>query len=448
MEAARSTTGRLARGGTAGLSVAALTLALSSCGDAAEDIDTDDLSGSITYWASNQGSSVTEDEEVLAETIERFTEETGVEVDLEVIPWNDLQNRILTAVSSGDGPDVLNIGNTWATSMQATGAFLEWEGDALEAVGGEERFIDSSWATGGAEGEVPTSIPLYALSYSLYYNTEIFEENGIEEPPASWEEFVELAEELTQDTDGDGDIDQWGFTLAGASISNNSHAAFIRGLQNGAELYDENGDPDFTNDAVVTGVNEWVQLMGEHGVVSPSNAELVNGSESVEEVASGQAAMVFDQAPGNVFNARDFEDYAAAPMPMTDPEASGLEATQSHVAGINISVFENSENIDAAVAFAAHMTSEEEQAYLNGQFTALPVVTDVYDEEAFQTEEIQLKQEILENHAEPMPLYPSESQMEQVVGTAIRDLLADAAQGSEITEEDVRDALSTAETQM
>lgn len=433
-----------------GLSVGALAITLSGCGGASDDIDTDpdSLSGSITYWASNQGVSVTEDEEVLAETIERFTEETGVEVELEVIPWNDLENRILTAVSSGDGPDVLNIGNTWASSMQATGAFLEWEGDVLDAIGGEELFIESAWATGGAEGETPTSVPLYALAYSLYYNTAIFEENGIEEPPASWEEFVEVAEELTQDTDGDGSVDQWGFALAGSSISNNAHQAFIRGLQNGGELYDENGEPDFTNDGVVTGVYEWVSLMDESGAVSPSNAELANGSESVEELASGQAAMVFDQAPGNVFNTHDFEDFAAAPMPMSDPDAEGLEATQTFVAGINISVFENSDNIDAGVAFVEHMTSEEEQAYLNQEFTALPVLTEAYEDEAFQSDEIQHKLETLENHAEPMPRYPDQSQMETLVGTAIRDLLAEVAQGGTVTEDDVREALAAAESQM
>ena len=435
----------------AGLGIVTLTLSLAACGgSSAEDVDVDpgELSGSITYWASNQGASVTEDEQVLSETIERFTEETGVEVELEVIPWNDLQNRILTAVSSGDGPDVLNIGNTWATSMHATGAFMPWEGEALEAIGGEDQFLEASWATGGPEGEAPTSLPLYALSYSLYYNTQIFEEAGIEEPPASWEEFVEVAEDLTQDTDGDGSTDQWGFTIAGASISNNAHAAFIRGLQNGGELYDGSGEPDFTNDEVVTGVHEWVSLMSDSGVIAPSDAELVNGAESVDQVASGDAAMVFDQAPGNVFNDRDFEDYAPAPMPMSDPDATGLEATQSHVAGINLSVFENSDNLDAAVAFASHMTSEDEQAYLTQEFAALPVLEPVYDREEFQSEEIQLKQEILEDHAEPMPLYPSESQMETVVGTAIRDLLAEAAQGADVTEEDVRDALSAAETQM
>lgn len=432
------------------LSVAALsTAALAGCGSGeAEEVDTDDVSGTITYWASNQGSSITEDEEVLTETLDRFTEETGVEVELEVIPWSDLQNRILTAVSSGNGPDVLNIGNTWATSMQATGAFMPWEGDALETIGGEDRFIESSWATGGAEGETPTSVPLYALSYSMYYNTEIFDEAGIEEPPETWDEFVEVAQELTQDTDGDGSIDQHGFTLAGSSYTNNAHQAFIRGLQHGDTLYTEDGEPDFASDGIVAGVQEWVDLMAEHEVVARGDAELTNGSESVQQVASGDAAMVFDQAPGNVFANRDFEDYEAAPIPMLDADAEGMEATQSHVAGINISVFDGSDNKDAAVAFVEHMTSTEEQSYLNQEFTALPVVEEVYDEEAFQSEEIQLKQEILEDHARPMPLQVSEAQMETTVGTAIRDLLADAAQGAEISEDDVRSALEDAQTQM
>jgi multiple sugar transport system substrate-binding protein len=49
---------------------------------------------------------------------------TGIDVKMEVIGWPDLQTRIQTAVTSGQGPDVVNIGNTWAVSLQATGAFL------------------------------------------------------------------------------------------------------------------------------------------------------------------------------------------------------------------------------------------------------------------------------------------------------------------------------------
>ncbi|WP_102158536.1 ABC transporter substrate-binding protein [Zhihengliuella halotolerans] len=432
----------------AAAAIGALGLSLAACGGSDDGAVEGEVGGTIKYWATNQGTSVSHDEEVLAESIERFTEETGVEVDLEVIPWSDLYNRILTAVSSGEGPDVLNIGNTWAVSLQSSGAFMPWEGEALEAIGGEERFVGSSWATGGAEGEAPTSVPLYALSYSLYYNTEMFADAGIDAPPATWEEFVDVAQQLTLDTDDDGETDQWGVSLAGSSISNNSHAAFIRGLQHGGELYDAEGNPDFGNDGVVAGVNEWIQLMGENGVVSPSNAELVNGVEMVEEFAAGNAAMFFDQAPGKVLSARDMEDYQAAPVPMVTADATGLEGTQSHVAGINISIFENSDNKASALEFVKHLTSDEEQVYLNSEYSSLPAITSAYDDEAFQSEEIQLKKEILADHAQPMPLYPSEGQMETLVGTAVKDLFARVAQGQDVTEEDVRKALENASSQM
>ncbi|PZR51960.1 sugar ABC transporter substrate-binding protein [Xylanimonas oleitrophica] len=402
----------------------------------------------ITYWASNQGTSISQDEEVLGESIQRFTEETGIEVELEVIPWTDLYNRILTAISSGEGPDVLNIGNTWAVTLQSSGAFLPWEGEALEAIGGEDRFVASSWATGGAAGQAPTSVPLYGLAYSMYYNTAMFEAAGITEPPATWDEFLEAAETLTQDTDGDGQIDQWGVGLAGSSYTNNVHQAFIRGLQNGGSLYDEDGEPTFTDPGVVAGVNQWVQLMGSEGVVSPSNAELTSGTEMVEDFAQGNTAMFFDQAPSKTLAARGMEDYAAAPVPMMTADATGLEGTQSHVAGINVSVLESSDDQEAAIDFVAHLTSDEEQRFLNARFTALPVVTAAYDDPAFEGEETRLKQDILANHAQPMPLFPTEGQMETLVGTAIKDLFGRIAQGQTVTEDDVRAALEAAQSQM
>jgi len=424
-----------------GLGMTSLAACGSSSGEATAGGDR------LTYWASNQAPTVEDDRKILEESLARFTEETGTEVELEVIPWSDLYNRILTAVSSGEGPDVLNIGNTWATTLQETGAFLPFEGDALDAVGGQDRFIQSSWSTGGAEGQTPTSIPLYALSYSLYYNTEMFAAAGIETPPKTWEEFVEAAKKLTIDTDGDGQIDQWGVSLAGGSISNNAHQAFVRGLEAGGSLFDESGEPTFASDEQVAGVKQWVDLMATDKVVSPSNAEYTSGSQMVDDFAAGNAAMFFDQAPGTNLASRGFDAYAAAPVPLTDPTATGDEATMSHVAGINLSVFSETDNQEGALQLAAHLTSDEEQVYLNKSFSSLPVLTAAYDDEAFQSEEITLKQSILENNAKPMPLISQEGQMETLVGTAIKDLFAQAATGT-VTEADIRTALEDANSQM
>ena len=47
----------------------------------------------------------------------------------------------------------------------------------------------------------------------LVYNSEIFNNAGIPNPPKTWKEFREIAKKLTMDTDGDGKVDQWGVTL-------------------------------------------------------------------------------------------------------------------------------------------------------------------------------------------------------------------------------------------
>ncbi|MDA0563624.1 extracellular solute-binding protein [Streptomonospora sp. S1-112] len=419
----------------------ALAAALTACGgDGSGDNRT------LTYWASNQGASVAEDEEVLRPALDRFTEETGIEVELEVIPWSELYNRILTAVSSGDAPDVLNIGNTWAASLQETGAFVPFEGADLDAVGGQDRFVETSYATGGAPGEPPTSVPLYGLSYALFYNPAMFEEAGIEEPPATWEEFVATAEELTRDTDGDGETDQYGFALEGGSERQNSHMAFVLGRQHGGRLWDDG--PTFASPEQVDAVKMWVDLMAEHGVVDPGNAEFSDGTQAVGDFVDGRAAMVIVQGSTRTSMAeRGFSDYEIAEVPVLDPLPG--EPVQSIAAGINISVFTDTGDREGALALVEHLTSPEEQVYLSQEFQTLPVARAAYDDEALGADEhMETFRTILAEHAEPMPQIPEEGQMETVLGEAVAGLFAEAATGGDVSEDAVRAALEDAETQM
>src|SRR5690606_8276154 len=59
------------------------------------------------------------------------------------------------------------------------------------------------------------AVPLAGFHAALYYNVDHFEAAGIDGPPETWAEFVEYAQMLTQDTDGDGATDQWGYYCFG-----------------------------------------------------------------------------------------------------------------------------------------------------------------------------------------------------------------------------------------
>jgi multiple sugar transport system substrate-binding protein len=396
----------------------------------------------ITYWASQQGSTIDQDKQVMGKAIDQFTKQTGVKVKLKVIPWSDLFNNITTAVTSGKGPDVLNIGNTWSATLQSTGAFLPFKGDALNTIGGKDKFLESSWSASGAPGKTPTSVPIYGLSYGLFYNPKLFREAGISGPPKTWSEFVADAKKLTQPDKG-----QYGVAMEGASITENAHWAFILGRQNGGQLFDGT-KPTFDSEAVVKGVKDYVDLIGDDKVANPSNAQYSSGTQTLAQFAKGKTGMVLWQNNAeNTIQSNGMKpgEYKVADVPVVDGSDTPI---MTHVAGINISVFENSEHKDAALAFVKFLTSKQQQVSLNSQFHSLPVTSEAQGDPAFSGKSLKTFNSILKDHAEPMPLIDQEGQMETIVGGALKGLIATAATKGSVSEEQVKSALTAANDKM
>src|SRR5436305_11173899 len=162
---------RRTRAAAAGAVTFSLMTLVTACGGGSSSGGgSNDSPKTLTYWASNQGATIAVDKKVLQPELDKFQKQYGIRVKLEVVPWSDLLNRILTATTSGQGPDVLNIGNTWSASLQATGAFTPFDDAALGQLGGRSRFLAGSMAATGAAGQTPTSVPLYGLAYGLFYN--------------------------------------------------------------------------------------------------------------------------------------------------------------------------------------------------------------------------------------------------------------------------------------
>ena len=433
---------------TAAGALAAVILAVAACGsDDSSSGSSGKLKGTtINYWASNQGSTIDQDNQVINAAAARFKKETGVTVKHKVIPWSDLFTNITTATTSGKGPDVLNIGNTWSATLQATGAFIPFEGDDLKAVGGKEKFLATSFAASGAPGEEPTSVPLYGLSYGLFYNKRLFKEAKLQ-PPKTWSEFVATAKKLTKDTNGDGKPDQWGFAMEGGSITENAHFAFILGRQNGGELFDGN-KPTFDTPEIVKGVSDYVNLIGRDKVADPGNAQYADGTRTAGQFAKGKTGMfIYQNNAENNLKAAGMKksEYGVAEVPVIDGSNTPI---MTHVAGINISVFANTKKKAAALEWVKFLTSPEEQVTLNQSFGSLPVVKQAQSDPAFDTPNLKTFNGILADHAEPMPLIAEEGQMETFIGEALKGLISDSATKGPVSDAEVEAALKSANEKM
>jgi multiple sugar transport system substrate-binding protein len=397
-------------------------------------------SSTITYWASNQGATLQTDYSVLNPELAAFKQQTGITVKLQVIGWADLLNRILAATTSGQGPDVVNIGNTWSASLQATGALLPFSNSTFSQIGGQSKFLTSAIGSTGAPGQPPAAVPIYSVAYALYYNKAMFKAAGIASPPTTWGELVADGKKLTHGG-------QYGLAVEGASIPENIHNVFILSKQNGASFFDSAGHPTFTTPGNVAAVQQWVNFMGADHIVSPGDAQYAQ-NQSLSDFAKGKAGMLLWQAAGTPLKADGMapDAYGVAPVPVQSGTPSSSNP-DSMVAGINIAVFKNSKNQAAALKFVKFMTGQAESVKINGEYGSIPPLTAAVSAPAADQEQTVLRN-VLSSSAVAMPQVPKESQFETVVGTAVKNLFADAASGKPVSAATVQQQLSSAQQQM
>jgi multiple sugar transport system substrate-binding protein len=422
----------------------AAAIAIAGCSSSPASNNSPGTSGSttITYWASDQGSSIAADYTVLNPEIAKFTQQTGIKVKVEVIGWPDLLNRILAATTSGQGPDVVNIGNTWSASLQATGALLPWDSQAFSSIGGESRFVSSAIGSTGAAGKPPAAVPLYSLAYALYYNKALFQQAGISGPPATWDQLIADGQKLTHGG-------TYGLALEGASTPENIHHAFVFAKQHGCNFFNAAGKSQFTQPGCVAGVQQFVNLMGADHIVNPADAQY-DQNQSVSDFASGKVGMLMWQAAGaNLKNhGMSPSAYGVAPIPVQSGTPGQGNNVDSMVAGINIAIFKNTHNLTAAEKFVNFMTSGTTQLYLSSKYGSIPPISSALSNSQFSGPELSVLKTVLSTSAAPLPQVPGEGQFETLVGAAMKNLFADAASGNPVSLATVQQQLSNAQQQM
>lgn len=147
------------------------------------------------------------------------------EINLQTTPKDEYVTTLKGMMTSGDMPDVLYmepqsvpdyVNNGYLASLTEI-----MEDSDVTTDGIYENVLD--FYRYDKDNKVQGEGDLYALpkDYSVFayaYNKDLFDEAGLEYPdpknPYTYEEFVEVCQKLTKDTNGDGEIDQWGAGFA------------------------------------------------------------------------------------------------------------------------------------------------------------------------------------------------------------------------------------------
>ncbi|MCA9934162.1 MAG: sugar ABC transporter substrate-binding protein [Ardenticatenaceae bacterium] len=224
------------------------------------------------------------------------------------------------------------------------------------------------------QGEI-MCLPQNISSLVVYYNQDLFNAAGLPYPPDqwTWDNFVATAKALTQDTNGDGTIDQYGL---GVDPSLYRLSAFI--WQNDAPMVDDPQDPTrltLTRVPTLEALQWFVDLRQVHGVVPDRVEEAAQDSES--RFVAGTTAMFLDSRRGTP-TYREIESFAwdVAPLPQ-GKVAAGILHSDAYCLSAT------TENKEAAWAFIEFANSVEGQTLIAQSGRTVPSLIAVAESNVF-----------------------------------------------------------------
>lgn len=123
----------------------------------------------------------------------------GVTVAWTDLPFNAIQDKLLTAIAAGDAPDVVNLNTEMTMNLAVKGALLDI--DKVASPQQKAAYFDTLWRSAQYRDGV-YALPWYAAGNVLIYNREIFRKAGLDpnRAPQTPEELAEYARRIKAET--------------------------------------------------------------------------------------------------------------------------------------------------------------------------------------------------------------------------------------------------------
>jgi len=232
----------------------AATIFAGSEGESDQKVEKKAKEVTITYLAPPWG--VPPDKELLQE----FEKEHGIKVEMITHPLNEVYSKIMLASVNKKCPaDVLYEGEEGMTHVVSPGYaepldqyIDEWDVELSDFV---------RWENWKVDGHV-YGMPNYAQLVMMDYNEEKLKQAGLSEPPATWDQFVEMALQIKE-----SGVEEYPVSFGAISWS-----WYLMALSMGDEMFDSRQQPVFDRDGSPArkAMKLLIAMFRESELISPS----------------------------------------------------------------------------------------------------------------------------------------------------------------------------------
>lgn len=339
------------------------------------------------------------------------------------IPFDGHKPKLRTALTVGHGPDMARVDWSFVCELARKNAVADLDNLGMRAL--LPQYVKAPMDTNLIDGHY-YGIPDQTTGVALFYNRKMFRDAGLDpdQPPRTWDEFVEFGKKLTRQQDG----------IYAFAMDNTLWWTLPFFNTFGARLIGENGKQCLLDS------KEAVQaLQFKASLVSPHNIEAGAwraGAISPEQgFVNGKYAMIF-MGPWNLPKFRDLQksgqiDFGVGLIPR------GPRGTSSNVGGTNVVIFKDKPNAKVCFDFLTFFTNAANQAVWCKALNQIPVNLGAYDKVTFDDPYLMTFMEQM-RHAVSNPIVTSYELLEDVVNPEMEAVLSGQKTAAEALQQAAR----------
>ena len=349
---------------------AVMTASLAACGGSGDKGASEggkDKGGklSVMIWDNYQ-------EPGLKEIIADFTEETGIEAELQVVQWNEYWTLLEAGAQGGEMPDVFWMHSNESQRYMSNEILLDLTDRASDSelvdMSKYPEEIKELYTYDGKVYGIPKDIDTIAL----WYNKTMFDEAGVDYPDETWtwDTVVENAKKLTKE-----DGSQYGIAIRN---DNNQEAYYNIVYDMGGEIISDDKKTSGYDDPNTIKAMQYIEKLIQDGSMPSMETMSENNPDIL--LKSGKSAMSFHGSwMVSTFKQEDYikENCDCAVMPM-DADSGRRVSIYNGLGWAAAANGDNTENAWKLIEYLGSEKAQQKQAELGITMSAWDGTSDTW----------------------------------------------------------------------
>ena len=272
------------------------------------------------------------------------------------IPWADMQSKILTAVSAGTAPDVVNLNPDFASQLASKQVWLPLDDRITPEA--KATYLSKIWDANTLEGQ-SFGIPWYLTTRVTLYSQAIFDAAGVTKAPSTYEELAIVAKQIKEKTG------KYAFFIS--FVPEDAADVLQSFVQMGVPLVKANGKAAFNTPEGRAVFQYWSNLYQQQ--LLPREVLTQGHRRAIELYQAGETAILASGAEFLSTIQKNSPDVAA--VTASAPQITG-ETGKKNVAVMNLVIPRSTDTPDAALKFALFITNDANQLSFAKAANVLP----------------------------------------------------------------------------